>query len=245
MQKIRSATISTLFACAACEPAPEKADNGADSGDALECVAPTGPDLELTMAPPPPEEGAQESLSYDGPCVVSALGNAPFSIALTCGSGSSSFDFTLTAGALEGASPTHLLAVGDAVELRYSTIRSVFQDAAWVAVRRSGETAPVVVAVRSWQPVPWFGDATGFMSPLALEFVDDTDCEESAGSCNGGERRRAAVRVSEETESTVVFDRNQAMTPSYRITVGDAEYDGGNCEGVNETWYEVVAVAHG
>lgn len=44
---------------------------------------------------------------------------------------------------------------------------------------------------------------------------------------------------------TVVFDRNRGSALPYRVNVGHAEFDEGNCEGINETWFEVVLIADG
>ena len=54
-------------------------------------------------------------------------------------------------------------------------------------------------------------------------------------------KRLAAVEFSADGQAfSVIFDRNESEVGSYRVAVGEASVDEGNCEGVNETWYEIV-----
>lgn len=204
------------------------------------CVAPQLPDLDLTVHPPPADNGTG-NISFHGPCTVQDLTDAPLSVALSC-DGSPEFTMTLeVTGATGEFSWTDALPVGSSVDLRFATTYGISQSPAWVAVRRAGDTDPSLIAVKSWQPLPWFEDATDFMAPLELAFLDDADCPESEGSCGDGARRRAAVEVSlPGTDSVVVFGHNEDDVGPYHIRVGDAEIDEGNCEGVNQTWYEVL-----
>jgi hypothetical protein len=59
-------------------------------------------------------------------------------------------------------------------------------------------------------------------------------------SCNHGSKRRAAVRVGYHDGSAGIVDRNVDDVGDYRVWVGEATIDEGECEGVNETWYEVL-----
>lgn len=204
------------------------------------CVAPRLPDLDLTVHPAPAENGTG-NISFHGPCTVQDVTDAPLSLALSCDA-SPAFSMTLAVtGATGEFSWTDALPVGSSVDLRFATTYGISQSPAWVAVRREGDTDPTLIAVKSWQPLPWFEDAADFTAPLELAFLDDADCPESKGSCGNGARRRAAVELSlPATDPVVVFGHNEADLAAYHIRVGDAEVDEGNCEGVNQTWYEVL-----
>lgn len=219
-------------------------DSGTESGGValLECVSPTSVEIDVSLEPPPPETGA-DSRAFQGACTVMSVSGSPVSVALTCEDAEGPLDFSLSVTGLTDPSVSDALEVGANVELQYATIYGVFQSPAWAAIRLESETSPSLVAVTSWQPLPWFFESDGFMSPIELEFIAATDCEESQGSCNIGPRRRAAVEVTVDGGApTVVFDRNQGSVDAYSVSVGHAEVDEGNCEGVNETWFEVVLI---
>lgn len=204
------------------------------------CIEPQLPDIEITIQPPP-AENAPSNVSFQGACTVQDVSDAPLSLALSC-EGSPAFDMTLdVAGATGDVSWVDALPVDSDVELRFATTYGVFQSPAWVMVRRAGESDPSLIVVKSGQPLPWFEEAEDFMAPVELEFLDDADCVEAKGSCGDGVRRRGAVEVSVPgVESAVVFGHNEDHVALYHVRVGDAEVDHGNCEGVNETWYEVL-----
>jgi hypothetical protein len=234
----------------------ENSDSAVDSGSSLgstgssesggvgrlECMSPSPLELDVALGPPPPETGSN-SRSFQGVCTVTSASGSPVSVALACDDPMGPLEFSLSVSGITDAAVPDALEVGASVELHYATTYGLAQSPAWAAIRLEGDASPNLVAVTSWQPLPWFIESDGFMSPIALEFILATDCEESQGSCNVGPRRRAAVEVSVDGGSpTVVFDRNQGSVDSYSVSVGHAEVDEGNCEGVNETWFEVVLI---
>jgi hypothetical protein len=221
--------------------ASDETQANTSGADLLACEPAQTPDLELIMEPGPPEEGPDDSFEFHGSCTVESVGDTPVSLSLACETEGETVSFSLTVNGLAGAELAQEFQVDDAVELDYATLRGVFQSPAWAAVRHGGESAPALVAVRSWQPLPWFDQEPEFMSPFVLRFLANTDCEESPGSCNVGPKRRAAVEFSADGQDfSVIFDRNESEVGSYRVSVGEASVDEGNCEGVNETWYEIV-----
>lgn len=204
------------------------------------CVLPQLTELGITIQPPPAGPGLGE-VSFQGPCRVQEVLDAPLSLALSC-EGSPGFDMTLTVtGATGEVSWVDELPLYSDVELRFATVYGVSESPAWVTVRRAGESDPSLIVVKSTQPLPWFQEAADFMAPVELEFLDDADCEETKGSCGHGVRRRTAVELSIPGEKpAVAFGQNQDTVGSYHLRVGNAEVDHGNCEGVSQTWYEVL-----
>lgn len=204
------------------------------------CVAPALPDLEITVEPPPAET-VTGNVSFDGPCTVQDVSDAPLSIALSC-EGAPGFDMMVTVtGATGEVSWAAELPVESEVELRFATAFGFSDAPAWVTVRRAGEDDPSLVVVKSWRSLPAIEGAADFMAPVELEFLDDADCAASKGSCGDGVRRRAAIEVTVPgADPVVVFGHNQDVVSSYHVRVGDAEVDHGNCEGMSKTWYEVL-----
>jgi hypothetical protein len=210
--------------------------------DFVQCEPAASLDLEVVLEPAPPEEGPDDTFEFHGPCTVASVSDTPTSLSLECLNGEGTLAVSVLVNGMSAPALAQEFQVEDVVELNYATIRGVFKSPAWAAVRHDGASGPALVALRSWQPVPWFGDPD-FMSPLAVEFLTNTDCEESAGSCNVGPRRRAAVEFSADgQDSTIIFDQNEDEVDSYRVLVGEATVDEGDCEGVNETWYEMVII---
>jgi hypothetical protein len=205
----------------------------ANEVESMGCVAEDLPDLEITIAP----VTEQGDISFTGPCTVVTATDTPLSLELACGA---SPPITLDVSGVSNASWSAELPAGTAVDVRYAMIAHISRAPAWLTVRRSGESEPTIVAVRSWQPTPWIEGADDFMSPLELAFVGETDCVETRGSCNNGPRRRGAVRASVSGDETIVFDHNEDEVAGYRVIVGEAEVDHGECEGLNATWYEVL-----
>ncbi len=248
--------IPLLVPLLACSPAADATADGsdttasstaatvADAGEMLQsCVAAGDVDLDLVFEPAPPELG-QQDLEYHGPCTVASVSDAAVTLTLACMQGDAPLAFSLRATGLADTALEQQFASGAEVELDYATWRGISGQAAWVALRRQGEATPGLVALAGWQPKPWFGADTEFMAPFAVEFVGATDCETVPGACNIAPKRRAAVRVSLPDEDPItVFDRNESTLAGYRVVVGEATDDQGNCEGVSATWYEVVIVA--
>lgn len=247
---MRTTNVSILMllcdiGCVAPKEGPADAESDAGEVDLLACVAPDISELELALEPPPPESGS-DSLSFQGTCIVASIAASPIALVLTCEDPMNPIEFSLSIPGLSDVAVLDDFEIGARVGLHYATIRGVFRSPAWAAIRREGATSPSLIAVMSWQPLPWFGENAGLMSPVELEFLARTDCEESQGSCNVGPRRRAAVEVSVDGDApSIVFDRNHGNAQSYDVAVGRAEVDEGNCEGVNETWFEVVLIRRG
>lgn len=185
--KVTLALIFGSLGCVSHSDETTGAQAEADAGEVglLECVAPAVSELAVTLEPSPPETGPN-SLSFHGTCTVTSVSSSPVSIALTCDDPINPIAFSLNVAGLSDATVTDTFELGASVELEYATIYHAFQSPAWAAIRRQGETRPSLVAVRSPQPLPWFEDSTGFMSPLGLAFVAGTDCGGIAGLVQRG-----------------------------------------------------------
>lgn len=202
----------------------------------INCVDPGQPAFTLAMLPAPPQDGIEDTFSIEQACAVSESADA--SLALACDTPTGPVAFSLSVVGEAPISFTTLFAVDDVVELEYATIRWPSGDLAWAAIRTgAGELS--LAAVSGWQPLPWFDDHEDQMSPLTFELLGATTCEISEGPC--GPLRRAAVGVAaEDGASVVVFDENTDAVGGFRIDVGEATYEDGECEGLDDTRYEFL-----
>lgn len=218
------------------------ADDPADTGEssagiaALECVAPSGPDLSFKMEP---AEFAPPQTHLDSACTVAEVDDGePKILRLHCMNGLAPLDWRMSAEGMQLPLPADLV-VGAEVELSYYTDdpfdvwSPVWQ---WAVVRPSGAADPSLIVVASPGEMPPT-DATP-----AIEIVEHTTCDTNDGSCYG-EVGRVAIRFSlEDVGETIVFDHDAGELAQYRMQVGDAIWDDGNCEGLSMNWYELAVV---
>jgi len=206
-------------------------------------IAPSVPGFVIDITPAAQQEDGE--ISFDGTCSVTSVSDTPLSVELSCaGSPIPQIMVNVTGG--PDISWTGFFSPGDVVDVRYAAYWRVDRSPTWLAIRVMGEAEPVVVIVDSHVPLPFFDVVPGFMAPVELGFLGDTDCAESPGSCNIGVQRRAAVEVSVDgSEPVVVFDHDVGLVSSYDIAVGEARVDEGGCEESNATWYEVLMTRAG
>lgn len=228
----------SVSALVGCDPKETPAEDGGSA-----CVAPSVPNFAIDIAPAPEQEYGE--VAFDGTCSVTRVSDTPLSMELSCdGSPIPQLVVDVTGG--PDASWASVFGPGDIVDVRYAAYWRVDRSPTWLAIRVTGEDEPAVVTVDAHVPLPFFDVVPGFMAPVELDFLDDTDCAESAGSCNIGVQRRAAVEASVDgSEPVVVFDHDAGVVSSYDIAVGEARADEGACEESNATWYEVMMTRAG
>ncbi|MBX7083469.1 MAG: hypothetical protein K1X88_29950 [Nannocystaceae bacterium] len=225
-------------------PAGSSSDASSGGAAPLSCVAPGEVDFDLALQPAPPETGLPDTVEFHGLCTVAAVTDAPVSLALDCMQDGEPLAFSLSAAPLGATGLAQRFEPGASVELDYLIRREPSRPAAFASLRLAADSMPRVVAVASPSPMPWFGDELGMLEPFSLESVGATDCEPTSGSCGVGPRRRAAVRVSiDGHESITIFDRDEGIIAGYRVLVGEAIADEGNCEGYSETYDQVLILA--
>lgn len=226
-------SLGLVFTLAGCDAKDEP-----EGLQGLACVEPSVLDFEINVTPTPVQEDGE--VSFDGACSVTSVSDSPLSLKLSC-EGAPTPEIAVSVSGSPDVSWTSVLSPGAAVDVRYATYWRADLAPTWLVIRLMGETDPAVIVVESHAPLPHYDAGANFMSPVALNFLADTDCAESPGSCNKGVQRRSAVEATiNGSETVVVFDHDETVASSYEIVVGDARVDEGNCEEANATWYELL-----
>lgn len=194
------------------------------------------PDLVLAMEPV--VLGSIDQSFHEACTVTSVSDGEPATLGMRCPDGLASLDWRLEATALP-ASLEALFSRGQTIDLDFSTSQGLpEQEPHQSAILRvPGEADPFLIVGRGSPKV------SGLHGSPHVSIATETTCETQPGSCGTGVMRRVAFQLTMDGEApTIVFDHNDGELGPYRVRVGNAFADEGNCDGRNESWFELVMV---
>lgn len=195
-----------------------------------ECVPPATTPFTAALLPVdlPFVDGAP-SLLRDAPCVALAVETE--SLTLEC----PDFEWSIE-GTRLGVDFTKLVAVDDVVHLQYFSHPNEHGQNPWAILRSTGADDLLFAVNLGYLQAP-FVDA---LTPLTLESVTDTECATTMGSCSGISRRAAIAASIDDGPAILVYDGNDGDVDDFRVQVGAAVHDEGNCEGFSDNRYDVA-----